>query len=287
MKTQAINLYNKIAEHLFSPPFRSLPNGSRLLVYHSVNKDERPFFEEHLRFLCDHFAVMTAGQLVDLYLSRKITSNDRYCAITFDDGFNSMMEHAIPALQHYGISATIFVNYNLYQLTQNNDVHALRQFCREKFPQLYSRGLDPRGLNLAQLQELIAGGFEIGSHTVSHPDAASLNRDELMFEFQHPIKKFNEELGCSVDLLAYPYGRKKNFNALAKQVAFQSGYKAAFSGISRLLRTSIDDFMEIPRTNVSFNRSFAYFKASLNCAEDFKDLLLGEKKTFLGAGSLV
>jgi len=252
MKSDLLSLYRKAAE-----------------IFNS--------FEMQIKFICDHFKVVTAGELVDLYINNNTTGYDSYCAITFDDGFASIMENAIPILDKYKIKATVFVNYKLFKLSEDNNIEALELFCKDHFPRLYQDGLDIHGLNKNHLKELISNGIEIGSHTVNHPVLARLDKDDLYYELKHPMDMFKLEFSYPIDILAYPYGRKKDINALSKQMAKEAGYKAAFTTISGSLSQKNIDYMQIPRTCVSFNWSFNYFQAVFKGAEDLRDFLQGQK----------
>ena len=89
--------------------------------------------------------------------------------ITLDDGYLNNLEHALPALQRCGFSATCYVVSN--QLGGSNVWdHAI--------------GIAPKPLmTAAQLREWIAGGQEVGAHTHNHvrlPELApAVAREEI------------------------------------------------------------------------------------------------------------
>ena len=105
----------------------------------------------------------------------------RVAAVTFDDGIASAIEHGLPVLDELGAPGTMF-------------------------PRLDMLGVSGR-LGEADAGRLVALGWEIGSHTVSHPvlttvDDASL-RDELVLS-KAEIERLSGRTCTSV---AYPTGR--------------------------------------------------------------------------------
>ena len=134
---------------------------SLILCYHAVS-DEWP----------ERFAVSTGqlGEQVEHLLGRgyrPVTFSEavsgttpRALAVTFDDAFRSVPERALPVLSDLGVPATVFVSTGLV----DGPLHIG-----------YEQWLDtPHRDELVaaswdQLASLIEAGWEIGSHTRSHP----------------------------------------------------------------------------------------------------------------------
>ena len=106
-------------------------------------------------------------------------------ALTFDDGFKAHYEQAYPILKENGIPATFFVN-------SGNLVNK-----REEPKERYGFWED--------FKEMAENGYEIASHSVSHPDLTALALDELIRELEED--KRNIELNIEKPCLthAYPY----------------------------------------------------------------------------------
>jgi peptidoglycan/xylan/chitin deacetylase (PgdA/CDA1 family) len=66
-------------------------------------------FEMQMRFLTEHFRILPLGDLLERWNRRTWDSGERYCVVTFDDGWRDNYRHAFPILQKYGIPATIFL----------------------------------------------------------------------------------------------------------------------------------------------------------------------------------
>jgi peptidoglycan/xylan/chitin deacetylase (PgdA/CDA1 family) len=94
-----------------------------VITYHSIT-DTTPWapgkesitltpalFEKHLRFLEKHnYISLTADELFDQWEQLHTPeSENRYCAITFDDGYLDNWLNAFPLLRKYNLKATIFV----------------------------------------------------------------------------------------------------------------------------------------------------------------------------------
>lgn len=66
-------------------------------------------FAQHMSFLRENFTLLSLRQLLDLWQSGTWNARDRYCVVTFDDGWLDNYRYAYPVLKHYGIPATIFL----------------------------------------------------------------------------------------------------------------------------------------------------------------------------------
>lgn len=90
-------------------------NAYHILPYHMIADDPDPFypqisknrFERQIAQLAKHYTVMPLDALVEK--ARAGESVRRHAAITFDDGFRDNFDIALPILEKYGMSATIFL----------------------------------------------------------------------------------------------------------------------------------------------------------------------------------
>ncbi|MGZ6792817.1 MAG: polysaccharide deacetylase family protein, partial [Mycobacteriales bacterium] len=86
-----------------------------VLCYHAVEPGWRsPLavdpadFAEQCAWLARHREVVTLEDAVAL-LDERGRLPRGVCALTFDDGFASVLEHALPVLQQYRLPATVFL----------------------------------------------------------------------------------------------------------------------------------------------------------------------------------
>ncbi|MCP1373343.1 polysaccharide deacetylase family protein [Dyella lutea] len=91
---------------------------------------------------------------------------------------------------------------------------------------------DCRPMGWAQLREMHQAGFEIGSHGVTHRMLAKLPQDELEWELCESKRVLERELGSAPNLLSYPVGGDRAFDARVIQAARAAGYRLACSYIS-------------------------------------------------------
>ena len=69
-------------------------------------------------------------------------------------------------------------------------------------------------------------GMQIASHTVNHPDLASLSEEEVWFELEESYKHICDNTKRCPNLLILPYG---NYNSLVRKIAGEIGYLGILS----------------------------------------------------------
>ncbi len=127
--------------------------------------------------------------------------------ITFDDGYASVLDNALPVLHRHGFGATVFVISD--RLGGRND---------------WDEGTDWPLLSAAGVNELASTGLEIGSHSASHVRLAGLEPAELARQVSQSRAELTELLGGEVAGFAYPYGV---MDAAARQAVHEAGYSYA------------------------------------------------------------
>jgi peptidoglycan/xylan/chitin deacetylase (PgdA/CDA1 family) len=134
----------------------------------------------------------------------------RTVVVTFDDGFRSVLL-ARPILEELGFPATIF---------------AVTSFVESGEPVRWP-GLEQseESLGWPELELLRENGWEVGSHTATHPLLPDLDDADLERELVYSRSTIRKRLG-SCETLAYPYGRADERTAAA---AARAGYLAAFT----------------------------------------------------------
>ncbi|MDL1888057.1 hypothetical protein FBQ96_00475 [Nitrospirales bacterium NOB] len=66
-------------------------------------------FAQHMSFLKNNFTVVSLQDLLDMWKREVWNDRQRYCVITFDDGWLDNYHHAYPILKKLNIPATIFL----------------------------------------------------------------------------------------------------------------------------------------------------------------------------------
>jgi len=109
-------------------------------------------------------------------------------SITFDDGLESVYSLAFPELDSMGVTATVFVISDLVGKTHDG-----------------RSVMNGRMLNL-----LRSKGWEIGSHTLTHPNLTQISPSHLITELKDSKKCLEEIISAKVVSFAYPFGAYDN-----------------------------------------------------------------------------
>lgn len=155
--------------------------------------------------------------------------------LTFDDAYCSVYEHAYPALLKLGLTATIYVVAE--QIGGCNQWDYRKGDCREPL------------MTLDQIREMADHGFEIGSHTLSHPRLTSLDDKQLNRELKDSKQRLEDMLGRAVPSLSYPYGDHDQRVIAAARAA---GYTNAVTTVLGASQAGTGLF-QIPRVNVRWS----------------------------------
>jgi peptidoglycan/xylan/chitin deacetylase (PgdA/CDA1 family) len=142
-------------------------------------------------------------------LAEPRTLPERAALITFDDGYRSVLEVALPWLERFGFPAVLFMPTDFVGRTNIFD--------------LESEPEEPL-CDWDDLRELVRRGVAAESHSASHRTFSELTRYERVLELERSKEALEGELGQAVQLFAYPYG---DDGGAAPQV-HDAGYRAAF-----------------------------------------------------------
>jgi peptidoglycan/xylan/chitin deacetylase (PgdA/CDA1 family) len=131
--------------------------------------------------------------------------------LTFDDGYLSVLEDALPVLQRHDFAATMFIISDRIGGTNEWDA-----------------GTGPVWplMTAEQVAQVAAAGMEIGSHTATHPRLPGIAGDHLTTEISGSRARLRELFDLPVTGFAYPYGR---MDAAARQAVRDAGYGYACS----------------------------------------------------------
>lgn len=201
-----------------------------VIYYHNVREQDTARFEKQMAHLAKNCHVVKASEI-----NRVKTSAKQVVAITFDDGFVSVVKNAIPVLRKYGLTAAIAVPAgNLGQqpgwLLEDG-----------------GQGEGELVLNEEQLLELDRAGFEVVSHTMSHPVLTRTEDDKLKLELVNSKQVLEEIVGHEVIGISYPHGA---YDKRVCRAAKDAMYKLGFT-IEPLMMDETTDNMRIGRFSVS------------------------------------
>jgi peptidoglycan/xylan/chitin deacetylase (PgdA/CDA1 family) len=149
--------------------------------------------------------------------------------LSFDDGYLSHYTHARPVLRKLGWPGVLF---------------------------LTTKSIGPGGLTEHQIRSLMKAGWEIDSHTLTHPDLTALDDAALARELSGSRRELQRRFGVDANFFAYPSGR---YDARVQAATKAAGYTAA---------TTVDEGIASRRDN-----PFALQRTRVN-ASDTADSLL-------------
>ena len=118
---------------------------------------------------------------------------ERSIVITFDDGYQSVYNNALPVLQRHGMSATVFLTVGM---NKDTDLGG-------RLPPLGDRTM----LSWDEIHEMHDSGITFGAHTMTHQDLTRLTNRQLEDEIFSSKVIIEDALGIPVLCFAYPYGR--------------------------------------------------------------------------------
>jgi peptidoglycan/xylan/chitin deacetylase (PgdA/CDA1 family) len=175
--------------HVIGP----VPAGARLPALFVRPND----FSAHVRALRRAgYRAMTLQQVWDAWHGRG-TLPRRPIVVSFDDGTAGQVRHALPVLRRAGWRGVLNLAWNF--LPEIGGTAAVRRLAR--------------------------AGWEIDSHSLTHPDLTQLSDDELTRELEESRSRIKRAFGPrGANFFAYPSGR---YDARVKRAVRAAGYLAA------------------------------------------------------------
>lgn len=178
------------------------------LCYHSVRKEERDAFEKQMDLLLECSAAAGTDHGAERYV------HEPGIVVTFDDGFVSITENALPVLESRNIPSILFIP---------------TEFIGAKPGWLSGRCVldsDQMVMDAAEIRSVSSPLVSIGSHCSRHVALTGLPEYEVLEEL-HRSKRILEDItGKPVDLLAFPHGV---YDDRIVELAKQAGYRHAFT----------------------------------------------------------
>jgi peptidoglycan/xylan/chitin deacetylase (PgdA/CDA1 family) len=178
------------------------------------------------------------------------SARTRKVAVTFDDAEPSVLRLALPVLAELGLPGTLFVPVDR---------------------------IGGAGLSWDDVSALAQAGWEIGSHTLSHPRLPELGEAELERELRGSREAIEDALGLPCHSIAYPYGE---VNARVRAAAARAGFTAGCT-VGGALR--IDDPLVFPRVGIDGRDTLLTFRAKTSRAgRASRASALGRPLAFVG-----
>lgn len=228
------------------------PQRIAILTYHSLDESGSVLsispqtFAEHMTCLSDlGFRGMSLRDAVS-FRERNGAWPDRAAVLTFDDGFESVLEHAVGTLKRHGHGATLFLVSG----------HVGRWNDWETPPAGFGRR---KLLSWAGVRDVASAGIEIGAHTRTHPDLSRLTLRDAEAEMTASQAEIQDSIQQRVESFAYPYGSTTAGLRRAAATAFRA------CCTTRLSRSGLGDSLDaLPRVDSYYLQSMTRFSHCMN-----------------------
>ena len=184
-----------------------------ILLYHSISSSDtvvdvtRQAFAKQLEVLSASHRFVSVDEVVDYIDEKKLFFGQPVVALTFDDGYTNLLK-LTPLIKKYNLRPLVFITaqpaqINREELANNHKV-----------------------MDEAQVKKLIAAGWDIGCHTLTHPNLLTLSEEQLQEEISNSKAILESTYGVPVNYFAYPKGY---YNKKIVDIVRNAGYHAAFT----------------------------------------------------------
>jgi peptidoglycan/xylan/chitin deacetylase (PgdA/CDA1 family) len=214
--------------------------------------------------------LLKVGRPIQAGVTQCVSENGHFVAVTFDDGFQSVLYNAVPVLRDRKIPATIFVTTGYLGKHPG-------WICDPKNP-----NKNEILLTEAQLKELPENLVTIGSHTVSHLLLMNVDENVVVREIVDSKKKLEKLLHKQITLISVPYG---TFNKKYVKLFKAAGYQRVFLDTPTFPTTEINLYI-MGRTVVSSEDWLIEFRLKLLGAYQWLPYAISIKNKLRGWFSL-
>lgn len=195
-------------------------NDLLILCYHAVSEDWPTDFAVSPQRLGGQLRDLTRRGYRAATLSAALEGSleGKILVVTFDDAYASVLERALPVMTALGVPGTMYVPTGYVSGDGALEWDSMRRWVGTPHrDELRCMGWDG-------VRELAAAGWEIGSHSVSHPDLRSLDDEGLRGELVDSKRRCEDELQRPCRSLAYPFSAH---DGRVMEAARAAGYESA------------------------------------------------------------
>jgi peptidoglycan/xylan/chitin deacetylase (PgdA/CDA1 family) len=162
---------------------------------------------------------------------------DKPVVISFDDGYPSQASNARPVLVKHHWPGVLFLELKNVDSAET-------------------------GFKTSMVNKLLASGWELGSHTLTHPDLTTLGPAELESEVAGSKEQISKKFGVPIEFFCYPAGK---FDATVVAAVEDAGYKGATT-VEEGVATPDKPF-ELKRIRINGDDGVTGFASKMQSAE--------------------
>lgn len=170
--------------------------------------------------------------LRDLLLNKKVKKG---VLLTFDDAYLDFWVKALPIFMELKVRSVIFVPVALVGSYNQWDYDRIR--------------IKKPIMNWEHIKELHSLGFEIGSHSLTHPYLSKIDPQKAWEEIYTSKVILEDKLGTEIKAFCYPYG---DYSQQVRDMVQRAGYSIAFTTRHGSFEES-ENFFEVRRITIFGN----------------------------------
>ncbi len=199
------------------------PAGTCVVIhYHAVAPEERNRFARQMDILLLHAKPIAADH------NELLHPGQHHVAVTFDDGFMSAVENAIPELELRKIPMAFFIPPGLLGTSPH-------------WPGYGPEGGDHEIIVTAEcLRQLPSDLITFGSHSMTHAWLPPLSDEEAKFQISESRTELKKLLNRDIKLFSFPYGA---LNRRLVELCREAGYERVFSVLPTPAFTNPKEFV--------------------------------------------
>lgn len=193
-----------------------------VLYYHAIPASQRHLFARQMDLLLQCGTAWSPDQ-------RPCPDARHLLVVTFDDGFTSVIENALPELRSRNIPSVLFCPTGCWGMrpswvqSPSDSAWWERVMAREELQALASDSL-----------------IRIGSHSISHPNLLRTGPDVVRRELAGSKAELEHILGRQILWFAFPYGA---YDAELVSLARAAGYERIFTTTPAILDPDESSFI--------------------------------------------
>ncbi len=248
-------------------------------------------FRRQVEWAAARYTVLPLADALDRW--RAGTLPERSLALTFDDGYESVVRLGLPILERLGLPATVFLVTEAVDLGQRlwpDRVYAHLAAAGDDVPaidaalaRMKSMSREEKALHLVRLEaqapsglrerlapfrlltwddvtRAAAGGLlDFGPHSLTHEILSRCDDHEVVRQVSGSVEAVARHVGRRPRVFAYPNGRLVDFDDRARAAVAAAGLEYALATVPGAVGRTADPYA-LPRVSIGADLSFVRFR---------------------------
>jgi peptidoglycan/xylan/chitin deacetylase (PgdA/CDA1 family) len=243
---ESARMKRSYSKHIPVLMYHKIPN-EPFDTQHRVYITERDFRKHLTYFRRRGYTTITFREYDDFASGRRDMGDfpRRPIILTFDDGYRDNYVNLLPMMKEFGFKGVLYLlgdasaDYNFWDADRGDHYDKL--------------------MSLEEKMAFVEAGWEIGAHSMTHPDLTSMDYGQAKWEIEESKRRLEHDLHTEVLSFAYPGGNVDDrVKLLTKQAGFAFGVSTDTGGLH-----IEDDRFQVFRVNMfPHDRWFQVWKKS-------------------------